>query len=130
MCGPHPPVPPAGVNAIWWNVEADEFGGVEFGIVFNVSVDLPDSDDHLFIGVKERDITPYLPTKQPDTPGGEQYRPGIKLVDYYKRGIYIASVSGATVPFFLRVLGTDDGRLLLKGLRGTAENVSEVKRAG
>jgi len=113
LAGPHPPVPPAGVTAIRWDIESSEASS----IVYNVSVALPGDDDILFPGQRDGVVTPYLRT-MPAAPNGSTgpwYRTGLLLADYYKQGIYIASVFGATGEFYINVVGLTSADLI----RGT-----------
>jgi hypothetical protein len=110
MSGPHPPVPPAGVTAIRWDIESSEASS----IAYNVSVDLPDDDDILFPGQRDGVVTTYLRTMPaaPNGGTGPWYRTGLLLADYYKRGIYIAGVYGATGEFYINVVGLTSADLI------------------
>jgi hypothetical protein len=101
MSGPTPPVPPAGASSIVWQVTGLSDPDA---VVFNVVVDLPGDDEVLFRGVRNNTETPYPPAPSvTDVANGVQQHNGRRWDEYYRRGIYIASVSGATAPFTVDV---------------------------
>jgi hypothetical protein len=103
LSGPTPPVAPGGATAILWQVVGPSDPD---SIVFNVSVDLPDSDEVLFTGVRNGTATSYLPTPTIDARGqdGTPFHQEHRWDQYYSRGIYIASVFGASAPFTVNVV--------------------------
>jgi hypothetical protein len=103
MSGANPQVPPAGITALTWDIESPEADS----IVLNVSVDLPGPDDVLYPGLRNGVETTYLQAPAPNSIGadGTPFYNGHPWAQYFQRGIYIASVEGASQPFFINVNG-------------------------
>jgi hypothetical protein len=106
LSGPTPPVPPPGAagGLLWQIVGASDPDSV----VFTVSVDLPIDDEIIFAGVRNNQVTGYLPTPSITDVGQDKITPyhnGMRWDEYYNRGLYIASVYGANEPFMINVLG-------------------------
>jgi hypothetical protein len=97
-----PPPPPANADSLVWTIESPEASAIGF----NVSLDVPGPDPVLFENLRTGSMTPWLPTDTGGTStislpgGGTETLPD--LWDY-ERGIYIASVTGATRPFIIEV---------------------------
>lgn len=92
-----PPQAPGGADSIVWTIESPEAPEIQF----NVSLDVPGPDPVLFESLTTGITTPYLPTWT-----GEEVQSGTEVlpVPYdYERGIYIASVIGATRPFVIEL---------------------------
>jgi hypothetical protein len=103
MSGPNPQVPPAGTSALTWDIESPEADS----IVFNVSVDLPGPDAVLYTGLSNGVETTYLQAPAPNAQGadGTPFYNDVPWAQFYERGIYIASVEGASQPFFINING-------------------------
>ncbi len=114
LSGPTPAVPPAGASSIEWQIVG---ASNPDDIVFNVSVDLPGDDEVIFTGVRNNTVTTYLPTPATDAVGqdGTPFHNGHRVDQYYSRGIYIASVSGASAPFTVNVVPAMPARLAAIG---------------
>lgn len=89
-----PPPPPFEADTIVWDVQSAEAQTIEF----DVSLDVPGPDPKLFPNLHAGDATPWFPTSRDPTDP--------KPVPYdYTRGVYIASVRGASAPFILQLSG-------------------------
>jgi hypothetical protein len=105
LSGPTPPVPPASAaGGLLWQVAGL---AVPDSVVFNVVVDLPGDDETLFTGLRDNTETAYLPTPTITDHGqdGTPFHNGYRWDAYYSRGIYIASVYGASGPFTVNISG-------------------------
>jgi hypothetical protein len=97
-----PPRPPGDADSIVWTIESSEAPE----IAFNVSLDVPGPDPVLFENLTTEITTSWLPTDTGEIAGDSTPGGGIeeRPVPYdYERGIYIASVTGATRPFIIEV---------------------------
>lgn len=110
MSGPNPPVaPPSAAGGLVWQVVGPPDPS---SVVFSVMVDLPGDDEVLFTGVRNGNTTPFLPIPNVDALGEDhatKLHRGHRWDEYYLRGIYIARVFGAPVPFTINVLGAAEG---------------------
>lgn len=105
MSGPTPPVPPASAaGGLLWQIIGLTDPDL---VVFNVAVDLNGDDEVLFTGVRNNTETSYLPLPTITEHGqdGTPFHNGNRWDEYYNRGIYIASVHGASEPFMVNVVG-------------------------
>lgn len=97
MSGENPPIPPpSAAGGLRWQVESPDDPD---SIVFDVSIDTPSNDPVLFAGVRNNTTTSYLPPYTDTLPIDRHY---------YRRGIYIASVFGASGPFTVNVVGAGE----------------------